>query len=67
MLSKKAIISEQVERLEKAYQMLLDVMPESFLTTFADSVGKILLFCAIWTLGPIRELTSAASFFFTAD
>ncbi|OQC13713.1 MAG: NAD-specific glutamate dehydrogenase [Lentisphaerae bacterium ADurb.Bin082] len=65
MLSKKAIISEQVERLEKAYQMLLDVMPENFLTTFADSVGKILPFlCNLDTSAGIRRIDFSGEVFF---
>ena len=64
MLNKNAIISEQVKRLEEAYQMLHDVMPENFLTTFADSVGKILPFlCNLDTSAGIRRIDFSGEFF----
>ena len=65
MLTKSAIISEQVKRLEEAYQMLQDVMPNYFFTTFVDGVGKILPFlCNLDKSSGIRRIDFSGEVFF---
>ena len=65
MLTRNAIISEQVKRLEDAYQMLQEVMPEYFFTTFVDGVGKILPFlCNLEKASGIRRVDFSGEVFF---
>ena len=60
-----AVIEEQITKIEHAYHILQDIMPEYFFRTFADRIGKILPFlCHLDQQSGIRRAEFNGEVFF---